>query len=406
MIVCRLAGRSVSRRFLVSRGLASSAAAEKTSLYDFHVANQGKMVNFGGFLLPVQYGDFGIAASHNHTRTKASIFDVSHMLQTYVRGSAAIDCMESISTADIGNLSTGTSTLTVFTNERGGILDDLIITRVSDSVLYVVSNAGCRQQDQDLMSEAVERFRRRGKNVDIEFLEPKDRALLAVQGPEAVKCLQKICDYDLRYLHFMTSTKADVAGIENCRVTRCGYTGEDGVEISIPADRAVHIAETLMNCREGSVKMAGLGARDSLRLEAGLCLYGSDIDQDTTPIEANLAWLVAKRRRTEANFPGAKTIVDQLKNGCVRRRVGIRATSGPPARHGVEIFSEDSEEKIGILTSGCPSPSLGGNVGMGYVKEAFKKTGTKIQLKIRDKFYPAEVAKMPFVPANYYNKPK
>ncbi|XP_055703801.1 aminomethyltransferase, mitochondrial [Phlebotomus papatasi] len=406
MTASRIVLRHFGRSLQVTRGFASNAAAEKTSLYDFHVANQGKMVNFGGFLLPVQYGDFGIAASHNHTRTQASIFDVSHMLQTYVRGTAAIDCLESISTADIAGLPHGSSTLTVFTNTKGGILDDLIITRLSDSVLYIVSNAGCRQQDMELMSEAAERFRRRGKNVDVEFLEPKDRALLAVQGPDAVKCLQEVCDYDLRYLHFMTSTKADVAGIENCRVTRCGYTGEDGVEISIPADRAVHIAETLLGSRGSSVKMAGLGARDSLRLEAGLCLYGSDIDQETTPIEANLAWLVAKRRRTEGNFPGAKIIVDQLKNGCSRRRIGIRSMGGPPARHGVEVFTKDTKEKLGSITSGCPSPTAGGNVAMGYVKESHKATGTKVQLKIREKFFPAEVAKMPFVKANYYTKPK
>lgn len=180
--------------------------------------------------------------------------------------------------------------------------------------------------------------------------------------------------------------------------------GEDGFEISIPAEKGPHIAEALLNTKIGTVRMAGLGARDSLRLEAGLCLYGSDIDTTTTPIEAALAWLVAKRRRTEGNFPGAETILKQLKEGCTRRRVGFRMINGPPARHGTQIFIDNMV--VGEITSGCPSPSLGGNVAMGFIKEGHKKVGTKVELKIRDKLYGAEVAKMPFVTSNYYQKPK
>lgn len=202
----------------------------------------------------------------------------------------------------------------------------------------------------------------------------------------------------------MSTLATEIGGVKNCRVTRCGYTGEDGFEISIPERQATFVAESLLKSKSADVKAAGLGARDSLRLEAGLCLYGSDIDTTTTPIEAALAWLVAKRRRNEKNFPGAEIILKQLESGVEKRRVGIRMEKGPPARHGVKIYSNNVE--VGEITSGSPSPSLGGNVAMGYVKEEFKKVGTKIDLKIRDKFYPAEVAKMPFTKTGYYQKPK
>lgn len=326
------------------------------------------------------------------------------MLQTYVTGKDAIECIETLTTADLQGLEKGSGTLTVFTNDKGGILDDLIVNRVNSSFLYIVSNAARKEHDSGLMREAVDRFRGKGKTVDVKFFEPNEKALLAFQGPAAQKVLQQLTKVDLSKQFFMTTIEAEVAGIRDCRITRCGYTGEDGFEISIPADKGSFVAEALLDSKAGNVKLAGLGARDSLRLEAGLCLYGSDIDETTSPIEAGLAWLVAKRRRAEADFPGAQTILNQLKNGCSRRRVGVTMTAGPPARHGIEIFSND--QKIGEVTSGCPSPSLGVNIAMGYVKEEFKKPGTKVDLKIRDKSYSAEISKMPFVPSNYYQKPK
>lgn len=326
------------------------------------------------------------------------------MLQTFVTGKDAIECFETLTTADIQGLAKGNGTLTVFTNEKGGILDDLIVNRVNSEFLYVVSNAARKEHDSQLILAAVDRFRGKGKNVDVKFFNPAERALLAFQGPAAMKVLQQFTKVNLSEQYFMTTIEAEVAGVRDCRVTRCGYTGEDGFEISTPADKASFITEALLDSKAGNVKLAGLGARDSLRLEAGLCLYGSDIDETTTPIEAGLAWLVVKRRRTEANFPGADTILNQLKNGVARRRVGIKMNAGPPARHGVEVFADGS--KIGEITSGCPSPTLGVNVSMGYVEEAFKKPGTKVDLKIRDKFYRAEISKMPFVPSNYYQKPK
>jgi aminomethyltransferase len=205
------------------------------------------------------------------------------MLQTFVTGKDAIECFESITTADIQGLAKGSGTLTVFTNDQGGILDDLIVNRVNSKFLYVVSNA-----DSQLILQAIDRFRGKGKDVNVKFFDPKEQSLLAFQGPAAQKVLQKLTNVNLAELYFMTTTEADVSGISDCRITRCGYTGEDGFEISIPSDKAKLVAESLLESKEGNVKLAGLGPRDSLRLEAGLCLYGSDIDGETTPIEAGL----------------------------------------------------------------------------------------------------------------------
>ncbi|XP_055839503.1 aminomethyltransferase, mitochondrial [Episyrphus balteatus] len=388
--------------FARNASTASSSSVEKTALYNFHVEKGGKVVNFGGYLLPVQYSDLSIIASHVHTRKHSSIFDVSHMLQTYVRGKDAVACFESICTADIKGLAPNSGTLTVFTNDMGNILDDLIVSKVNDDLLYVVSNAAMKQQDMEIMSAAVSKFVGDKRDVSIEFLSPADHSLIALQGPSSASALKTITNVDLEKLYFMETIVAEVAGVSDCRITRCGYTGEDGYEISVPSEKVRHLTETLLGV--DNVRMAGLGARDSLRLEAGLCLYGSDIDSNTSPVEAALSWLVSKRRRGEANFPGATKIVDQLKNGVTRRRIGIRMTEGPPARAGVGIYHND--ELAGKITSGCPSPSLGGNIAMGYISESLKKPGNKIQLKIRDKFYPADVTKMPFTPANYYTKPK
>lgn len=234
-------------------------------------------------------------------------------------------------------------------------------------------------------------------------MSPNDRSLIAVQGPSAKNAVQNISkSVDISKLFFMTTTEAEIVGVKKCRITRCGYTGEDGFEISVPSESIETVTEELL--QQENVKLAGLGARDSLRLEAGLCLYGSDIDNNTTPIEAGLTWLVAKPRRVEGNFPGAEVINSQIKNGTSTKRVGLRMPSGPPARSGVEILHGD--KKIGNITSGCPSPSLGGNVGMGYVETAHMKSGTKVNVNIRGKLFPAEISKMPFLPSHYYSKPK
>lgn len=400
--------RGVSGRF--TRGLSVSSDPQtasgprKTSLYDFHVAHNGKMVPFAGFLLPVMYGGEGIAASHLHTRKQCSLFDVSHMMQTEVRGKHGIEYLESICTADLQGLAENTATLTVFTDPiTGGILDDLIVTKTTLGYLHVVSNASRRSEDQKFMLRAERDFLNKGKHVELRFFTPEERSLLALQGPEAIVALQPLVDVDLAQLYFMGSTLATVAGVPRCRVTRCGYTGEDGVEISVPAEHATLLAETLLRSNSATVKPAGLGARDSLRLEAGLCLYGHDIDHNTTPVEAGLAWLVGKRRRTTADFPGARIVLQQLKSGVSRRRVGLRSGSGAPARAGALVLDSDGEQ-MGHVTSGCPSPSLGTNIAMGYVRTQLAKAGTKLRLEVRGKTLDAEVTKLPFVPSNYYTR--
>ncbi|RVE45417.1 hypothetical protein evm_009935 [Chilo suppressalis] len=389
-----------NKSFVLRRYSESAKAAVKTPLYDLHVKNGGKLVDFAGFLLPVQYSDMSVSASHLFTRSSASIFDVSHMLQTNVRGKDCIAWFESITPVDLRGMSNGSSALTVFLNDKGGIIDDLIVTKVNEETLYIVSNAGRLDVDKEHMRDTSEVFRKRGKDVEVEFWNVNQRALIAVQGPKAVSAVQTLTKIPLNDLTFMTSVEGFVVGAE-CRITRCGYTGEDGVEISIPALKADVVTNALL--QNQGVKLAGLGARDSLRLEAGLCLYGNDIDESVTPVEANLTWLVSKRRRIDGGFPGADVILRQIKEGVSKRRVGIRMESGAPARKEAILKSVNSEE-IGRVTSGCPSPSLGGNVAMGYVSEAFKKNGTQLLVNVRGKDMQCTVAKMPFVPAKYYTK--
>jgi len=368
-----------------------------TPLHDFHVAQGGKMVDFAGYRLPVQYSDLGISASHLHTRKHCSLFDVSHMLQSKVHGKDRISFMESLTVADVAGLKTNQGSLSVFTLPNGGIVDDLIVTK-ADNHLYVVSNAGRREQDIPLMRAKEEEMKVEGKDVALELLE--DRGLLALQGPTMMQCLQPLTSLPLDNLAFMHSALAEVAGIQ-CRVTRCGYTGEDGVELSCPAQQTEALAQAIL-ASDGQPRLAGLGARDSLRLEAGLCLYGNDIDEGTTPIEGGLAWTVAKPRRVKQDFPGAQVILEQLKNGVSRRRVGL-LSRGAPAR-GSTVVVNAQGEKVGVVTSGCPSPSLGKgiNVSMAYVEKSSAKAGTELALQVRGKDIPATVTKMPFVPTNYF----
>jgi len=395
---------SLAKTSLV-RSFASDAKGEVTALYGFHQQHGGKIVNFGGYMLPVQYSDLGIAASHIHTRKSASLFDVSHMLQTEVVGKDCIDYLESVCTADLHGLDLNSAVLTVFTDANGGILDDLIVSKIQEDHLFIVSNAARKQHDQQHLLRALDSHKKKNPstNIKMTFFDPKERSLVALQGPQASQALQSLTDVDLDRLFFMNTTVGNVGGICECRITRCGYTGEDGFEISMPSDKAVQIAELLLKSRD--VKLAGLGARDSLRLEAGLCLYGNDITTDTTPVEGALTWLVSKKRREAKNFPGAEAILRQIKEGSQKKRIGLVAESGPPARQGALVVSEDGNE-IGKVTSGCPAPSLGKNIAMAYVPTGLSKVGTKMGLKIRDKVYPAVVSKMPFVPSHYYNKPK
>ncbi|KAK4024270.1 aminomethyltransferase, mitochondrial [Daphnia magna] len=387
---------------LISRTFSSDKSEpKKTCLYDLNVKHHGKMVDFAGYLMPVQYASEGIAASHKHTRSHCSLFDVSHMLQTNIHGKDNVKFLEGLMVGDIQSLPSNHGTLSVFTTDDGGIIDDFIVNKTSLGYLYVVSNAGCRDKDLALMKSKLTLAKKEGLDVDIEVLE--GRGLLAIQGPLMMSILQPHVDILLEQLYFMTTSVATVCGVPNCRITRCGYTGEDGVEVSVPPDAAADIVEKLLDSSKGALKLAGLGARDSLRLEAGLCLYGSDMDEKINPIEASLAWLVAKRRRLAADFPGATNILKELKSTTGRRRVGF-VSRGPPARGHTPIHSKDGQ-LIGEITSGCPSPSLPGlNVSMGYVDRPFIKNGTEVQFEIRKKMIDAQVTKMPFVPTKYYIK--
>lgn len=369
-------------------------APQRTPLYDLHVELGGKMVDFAGWEMPVQY-PMGIMGEHTHTRTKAGLFDVSHMGQVIITGLtgpsedgaiAAATALEGVVPAALTKLPSGKARYTFFTNEDGGILDDLIVANAGDH-LFVVVNASMRHQDIPHMAKNLPGF-----NVEELF----DRALIALQGPMAEDVLATICP-ECRDLTFMETKVADIMGA-TCRISRLGYTGEDGYEISIPEDRAVDITRALLD--HDDCAPIGLGARDSLRLEAGLCLYGNDIDNDTSPIEANLTWAIQKRRRTEGGFPGADRILDELENGASRKLVGIKPTGRAPARQGVEVQSMDGDT-IGAITSGGFGPTVGGPVAMGYVATAHSEPGTDINLIVRGRAQPARVVKLPFVTQNY-----
>ncbi|KAH9510171.1 hypothetical protein Btru_043647 [Bulinus truncatus] len=369
----------------------------RTCLYDFHVAEGAKMVPFAGWEMPVQYRS-GIIEEHLHVRKEVGIFDVSHMLQTRVDGKDRKKFMESLVVLDVEGLKSDQGSLTVFTNDNGGIIDDLIVSNTSEGYLYVVSNAGCADKDLAHMKAKEAELKKKGFDIKLTTI---DTALLAVQGPGMKKVLQPGVDFDLNNLPFMTTITANVFGAQGCRVTRCGYTGEDGVEISIPSDSAKDVLASMLSSNKATVKLIGLGARDSLRLEAGLCLYGNDIDETTTPVEANLTWLIGKARRAKADFPGANIILQQIASKPSKKRVGFTSI-GIPVRGHAKIYSQDGKELIGEITSGCPSPSLKINISMGYVKTPYSKSGTKVKIEVRQKMIDAEVTKLPFVPSNYF----
>ncbi|GMR60014.1 hypothetical protein PMAYCL1PPCAC_30209, partial [Pristionchus mayeri] len=387
------------------RGLSSTAAlsSKKTCLHDLHKSHGGKLVDFAGFEMPVQYADLSIKDSTIHTRAGVSIFDVSHMLQSHIKGADRVAFMESLTTADIEGMPVNTGSLSVFTNEKGGIEDDLIVSKTDKDFLYLVTNAGCIDKDLPYLQSNAAAWRAKGKDVTIETLD--GRGLVAVQGPGMAAVLQDGTDIDLSQLYFMNTVVGTVFGIENCRVTRCGYTGEDGVEISVDPSQAANLVEKLLQSKKSSVKLAGLGARDALRLEAGLCLYGNDIDEKTTPVEAGLAFTIAKRRRQTLGFPGAEKIVEQLtKKNWHKQRVGLIAEPGRAPRGHAPIVAPIDKAAVGYVTSGCPSPCLGQNIAIAYVDKIDSKAGTKLLVDFGQKQTGVTVTKMPFVPTKYYTK--
>ena len=359
---------------------------KRTALHALHIEQGARMVGFAGWDMPLQYPT-GIMKEHRQCREQAALFDVSHMGQLVLSGPGADALLESLVPADIENLADGACRYTFFTNESGGILDDLIITRTAESFFIVVNASMCEQD--------VAHIRKNLDGQSLVLLE--EQALLAIQGPQAVDVLSAVCG-GVSDMAFMTSREIIIRGIA-CRVSRLGYTGEDGYELSVPNEHADAIArEILADVRCAPV---GLGARDSLRLEAGLCLYGNDIDQSTTPVEAGLQWAIQKRRRSEGGFPGFEIIKKQLASGTDRVRAGIQVDGRVPARQGTPVC-DLTDEVTGDITSGCFGPSANAPVAMGYVAKAMAEPGTKLLLTIRGKQYPATVATLPFVPHRYH----
>jgi aminomethyltransferase len=346
----------------------------------------GRLVDFAGWSLPVHF-PAGIMAEHGHCRTAAALFDVSHMAQVLIHGERAAAAFERLVPGDIAGLDLGRLRYTVFTDARGGVLDDLIVGPVPEG-LFVVANAACREADLAHMRAALEP----GHRVE----ELAEVALLAVQGPAAAVVLERLCPAS-RELAFMQTAAVTIAGVP-CRISRSGYTGEDGFEIAVAARHADGLARRLL--AEPEILPAGLGARDSLRLEAGLCLYGHELTPDTTPIEAGLGWTIGKRRRREASFPGAAVVLRQLEDGPPRKLVGVRPEGRAPAREGTEVQDRDGA-RIGQVTSGGFGPTLGGPIALGYVGAEHAAPSTAVQLSIRGRAHPAKVTGLPFVPHCY-----
>ncbi|WP_428671743.1 glycine cleavage system aminomethyltransferase GcvT [Reyranella sp.] len=362
---------------------------KRTPLHSLHKELGARLVPFAGYEMPVQYPT-GILVEHAQTRTAAGLFDVSHMGQIRLTGKAgqsAAKALETLVPGDIAGLQPGQQRYTQFTNESGGILDDLMVTSTGDHLLVVV-NAACKDDDLAHIQKHL--------SVSCEIEPMFSRGLLALQGPLASQALARLVP-SVATMKFMTGAFITIDGAQ-CYVTRSGYTGGDGYEISTPADRADPIARLLL--AQPEVKPIGLGARDSLRLEAGLCLYGHDIDTTTTPIEAVLLWSIGKERRVQGGFPGASVIQKQIAEGAPRKRVGLLPESKAIAREGVEIVI--GGRIVGKVTSGGFAPTLGRAVAMGYVEKAQSANGTKLELLVRGKPVPAEIVSMPFVKHAYY----
>ena len=365
----------------------------KTPLHALHIELGARMVPFAGYDMPVQY-PLGVMKEHQHTREQAGLFDVSHMGQIRLIGADAAKALEALVPVDIIDLPVGMQRYAMFTNEQGGILDDLMVANLGNDELFLVVNAGCKDQDLAHLRKHL------GGHCQVQPLF-EERALLALQGPAAVNVLQRLAP-DVAKMTFMQFAPVTLLGAD-CYVSRSGYTGEDGFEISVPADRAEELARRLL--AEPEVQAIGLGARDSLRLEAGLCLYGHDMNDTTTPIEASLLWAISKARRADGpragGFPGAETLFAQQQKGVARKRVGLLPQERTPVREGAEIVDADGTV-IGTVCSGGFGPTLGAPLAMGYLDIAFTPVDSEVWAIVRGKRVPMKVSKMPFVPQRYY----
>ncbi|PRA71616.1 glycine cleavage system protein T [Pseudomonas sp. MYb187] len=371
----------------------STETLQKTPLHALHLELGARMVPFAGYDMPVQY-PLGVMKEHLHTREQAGLFDVSHMGQIRLLGAGAAKALETLVPVDIIDLPVGMQRYAMFTNEHGGILDDLMVANLGNDELFLVVNAACKHQDLAHLQKYI------GEHCQIVPLF-EERALLALQGPAAVKVLERLAPAVAK-MTFMQFQPVQLLGAD-CFVSRSGYTGEDGFEISVPADQAEALARRLL--AEPEVAAIGLGARDSLRLEAGLCLYGHDMNAQTTPIEASLLWAISKVRRADGGraggFPGAEQIFAQQQNGVARKRVGLLPQERTPVREEAEIVDE-AGTVIGKVCSGGFGPTLAGPVAMGYVDSAYTAVDTPVWAIVRGKRVAMKVSKMPFVAQRYY----
>jgi aminomethyltransferase len=373
--------------------LLMSETLHKTPLHALHVELGARMVPFAGFDMPVQY-PLGVMKEHLHTREQAGLFDVSHMGQIRLLGADAARALETLVPVDIVDLPVGMQRYAMFTNESGGILDDLMVANLGNDELFLVVNAACKEQDLAHLQQHL------GNRCDVQPLF-EERALLALQGPAAVTVLARLAP-EVAGMTFMQFRPITLLG-QDCYVSRSGYTGEDGYEISVPAAAAEALARRLL--AEPEVQAIGLGARDSLRLEAGLCLYGHDMNSATTPIEASLLWAISKVRRADGaragGFPGAAAIFAQQQQGVARKRVGLLPQERTPVREGAEIVDE-AGKIVGAVCSGGFGPTLGAPLAMGYVDSEHAALDTSLYALVRGKRVALKVSKMPFVAQRYY----
>ena len=359
---------------------------QKTALYNLHKSLGAKFVPFAGYEMPIQYKD-GIVKEHISTRSYAGFFDVSHMGQFFLEGDDTLtEALEKIIPADLKSLTLNHSKYSFLLNDSGGIIDDLIVTKTQEG-FCIILNAACKENDVKEISKFLNKNHKHFINSDL--------SLIALQGPKAVEILEKLTP-GVSNLKFMTGGNFKFDGT-NLYITRSGYTGEDGFEISIPNNKVEKLIKFLV---ENKVNPIGLGARDTLRLEAGLCLYGHDLNEKTNPIEANLKWAIAKRRREEGGFNGWEKIKELMANGSNKKRVGILPEGRIIARENTKVFSDHGEE-IGLITSGTFGPSVNASVAMGYINSEFSEIGTKIQLEVRGKKHGGKVSELPFFKKSY-----
>lgn len=363
---------------------------EHTPLYDLHCARGGKMIDFAGTMLPLSYAGGGLLAEHQHTRAAASLFDVSHMGQVCIpAGDDATAALQGLTPADLTTLPAGAARYAVLTNRSGGVVDDCIITNAGAAGWFIVINAARKTADLALLRRALQA-------VQVEMTELREHALLAVQGPAAAQVVGNLFPA-AGELAFMHSAQMETAfGL--CRISRCGYTGEDGFEISLPAAQATPLAEALL--ADGVCKPAGLGARDSLRIEAGLCLYGNELSEDISPIEANLLWTIPKsRRHAQANYPGAAHLAAQISDGAPRRLVGLLPQGKTPVRRGAILMHNG--ETVGSVSSGVHSPTLSAPIALALVQRNVP-ADAELTADVRGRALPCTQTTLPFVPHRYH----